>query len=118
MAGVLTTQVAFDIEDLTSGVANIGIRSVMTAGAQKFFIEHTGSALSLFGGEVEIDGTFNHDGALFGVRGLAPAAISPVWTVTNPAVRRTIDVASATLTELLEYVGTLVLDLQPQGLIG
>lgn len=117
--GTMTgANVGFDVSNLVSGTGGAyGLRTAITVGAGRFSID-TGTALARFGGEVEIDGTLNHDGTLAGFRGSAPVALSAAYTVNNPAVRRTIDVAGATLTELLEFVGTMIADLQPQGLLG
>lgn len=116
--GVLTDQVVVDIVDMNAGATNTGIRSVMTAGAGKFFIEHAGSALSLFGGEVEIDGALNHDGALVGFRGSAPVALSAAYVPTNVTTDRVYDANATTIDELADVLGTLIADLQLQGLLG
>ena len=118
VSGTLTDQVVVDIADLNAGATNTGIRSVLTAGAGKFFIEHTGSALSLFGGEVEIDGTLNHDGALAGFRGSAPVALSAAYVPTNVTPDRVFDADTVLITELADVVGTVIADLQLQGLLG
>lgn len=72
--GTLTgVNVGFQVDNLVSGVGGaVGFRSTMSSGALRFFIEHTGSAASLFGGDVEIDGALNHDGSTWGMFATAP----------------------------------------------
>ncbi len=48
--GTLTTQVVVDIPSLTLAATNIGIRSAMLSAAGRWFIQHTGTARSDFGG--------------------------------------------------------------------
>ncbi len=61
-AGVLTDQVVVDILDLNAGATNTGIRSLLAAGAGKFFLEGLGTAVSTLAGTLSLTGAalLNH----------------------------------------------------------
>lgn len=67
---------------------------------------------------VRIDGIFEHTGALFGMHGVTPSAISAAYTPTNVVTDRAYDADATTLDELADVVGTLIADLQVKGAIG
>jgi hypothetical protein len=67
------------------------------------------------GGELEIDGALNHDGATAGVFGVAPANRVAARTITNDASNRTLDVSTATLPQLANFVATMARDLITYG---
>lgn len=103
--------VGLDIEDLQSGALGaVGIRSVMGSGANRFFIEHTGAAASLFGGDMEIDGALNHDGATAGFLGALPVVRPPAYAISNATPSRTLNVSTVTLTILANVVAQLLQD--------
>ena len=53
----------------------------------------------------------------FGFSGVAPSAAQTGWIITNPAIRRAINVSTITHADLAEVVGTLLQDLIDKGLI-
>ena len=110
-AGTVTGQVALDIDDLTFATTNIGIRSAMAAAAGTFFISHTGSAPSLFGGEVEIDGGLNHDGSTIGFYGTTPVTRPASYSITNSTPTRTLNVSTVTLAGLANVVAQILQDM-------
>lgn len=117
--GTLDDQVGFIVPDLDAAATNTAIRSLMLAGAGKFFIEHLGTALSLFGGDVEIDGAFNHDGSTYGQYGATPVAQDTGWLISNVSTLRAYDANSTNTDEIADTLGTLVeIVLKLQGVVG
>ncbi len=110
--GTLTgVNVGFQVDNLVSGAGGaVGLRSTMASGALRFFIEHTGSAASLFGGDVEIDGALNHDGSTAGFLGATPVVRPPAYSITNATPSRTLNVSTVTLTILANVVAQLLQD--------
>jgi hypothetical protein len=70
--GTVTDNDLIYFSAITGGTNMSGIRSLIAAAANRYFIRHTGTAQSLFGGDVEIDGDLNHDGTNVGFYGTAP----------------------------------------------
>lgn len=85
----ITNFIGVNIADMTAGTNNYGINSALSSGANKFFIRHTGTAQSLFGGDVEIDGDLNHDGSNVGFYGVAPIARPSAYTQIYSTATRT-----------------------------
>lgn len=110
-AGTITTQVAVDIENLDFATTNIGIRSVMATGGGRTFISHTGSAPSLFGGDVEFDGALNHDGTTAGFYATTPVTRPASYSITNSTPSRTLNVSTVTLTSLANVVAQMLQDM-------
>lgn len=52
--GTLTTQTGFRCDDLSAGTNNNCVFSVVTSGANKYFLRHTGDAQSLIGGALDL----------------------------------------------------------------
>jgi hypothetical protein len=115
--GTVTDNDLIYMAAITGGTNMSGIRSLLTAAANRYFIRHTGNAQSLFGGDVEIDGALNHDGSTVGFYGATPVAQSAAYTPTNVTPDRAYDANSTTLDELADVLGTLIADLQAVGLI-
>jgi hypothetical protein len=67
--------------------------------------------------DIEIDGDLNHDGALVGFYGTAPAVQSDPYSPTNVIADRAYDANATTIDELADVLGTLIADLQATGLI-
>jgi hypothetical protein len=67
---------------------------------------------------VRIDGTFQHTASLFGVRNATPIAAPGTYALTNHTADRTVDLNATSINELADLVGTVVLDLINQGLLG
>ena len=82
-----------------------------------FFLDGANGNI-LCGAALEIDGDLNHDGANAGFRGSAPVALSAAYTPTNVTTDRAYDANSTSLDEIADVLGTLIADLQLQGLIG
>lgn len=53
--GSLTNQYAVYIDNIIRGTNNYGIYSLMSSGANRYFIRHTGTALSTFAGDVHVN---------------------------------------------------------------
>lgn len=70
------------------------------------------------GGELELDGAFNHDGSNVGFYGVAPVTRSSGWTITNDVTDRNFDANAGSVTELADVVATLIRDVAATGLIG
>ena len=115
--GVVTLQVGLDIDDLNFATTNIGIRSAMAAASGDFINSVGATGAARFGGEVEIDGTLNHDGALLGFRAVAPIAVPAAYTVTNFTSDRTYNANATSVSELADVLATALLDLINQGLL-
>jgi hypothetical protein len=89
-----------------------------TQGATNYAIKTEGSAKSLFGGEVEIDGDLNHDGTNYGLCGATPSAPQTGYTTfSNLSTDRTCDADTVAVAELADIVGTLIVDLKTKGII-
>ncbi|KKK81954.1 hypothetical protein LCGC14_2808210, partial [marine sediment metagenome] len=70
------------------------------------------------GGEVEINGNFNHDGSNIGFFGTAPTSQSTGWAVTNEVSDKVYDANSTSIDELADVLGTLIEELKTKGLLG
>jgi hypothetical protein len=84
--------------------ANIGVTTELTVSASKVLVAN----------ELEVDGTFNHDGANYAVRNATPGPAAS-WTVTNGSTLRTFDADSVTINELADVVATMISDDVAQG---
>ena len=115
--GTLTNNYGLHIENHDDGSNNIGVLIEMDTGDGDA-IETRGDARCLFGGEVEIDGDLNHDGANAGFRAVAPVALSPAYSITNVVTDRSYDANATDILEIADVLGTVVADLQAQGLLG
>jgi hypothetical protein len=62
-----------------------------------------------------IGGALDHDGGTAGVFGVTPAARVAARTITNDASSRTLDVSTATLAQLANFVATMARDLITYG---
>lgn len=58
--------------------------------------------------ELELDGDLNHDGSNVGFFGVAPAARSTGWTLSNVVADKTLDCDSFTTQELAHVICTLI----------
>ena len=145
--GTVVDRAGLYFPNIAGGTSSTAIlRSLMAASATRRFINHTGTAQSDFGGPIAlgagaiidvilsrgaanrldlasgdsfniIGGDFTHTGTNFGIHG-SSAPQSAAYTVNNPTTLRTIDVAAGTLTDALQFLGTLAADLAAKGFIG
>lgn len=113
--GTIGTLNVMDIPNISGPTTIRGINSAMSNGT---FINHTGTAPAIFGGEVEMNGALNHDGSTVGFYGTIPAVQSAAYTPSNVTPDRSYDANSTTLDELADVVGTIIADLQSVGLFG
>lgn len=83
-------------------------------------LERTGVGVAKLwvSGELEVDGSFNHDGTTVGFYGVAPVVRSAAYTPTNVISDRAYDANATTIDELSDVLGTLIADLRATGLIG
>jgi hypothetical protein len=72
----------------------------------------------LVGGELEVDGAFNHDGTTVGFYGVVPVVRSAAYTPTNVTTDRSYDANLTSLDEIADVLGTLLQDLTLTGIIG
>ena len=119
--GIIGAYIGLDMDDIAFGTGTkVALRCALSAAANSFCIQHTGTAQSLFGGDVEIDGDLNHDGTNIGFYGTAPAAQSAAYT-RNAAIvedRTLLASASATVTNNNNVLAALITDLQNIGILG
>jgi len=140
--GTITRQIGLDIEALSAGVTNIGIR-LAKANTYTIQLSDTGGTAAggitfgtdtnlyrsaanvlktddklLVTGELELDGALNHDGTTVGFYGTAPATQSTGWSATNVTTDKTFDANATTIDELADVVGTLIDTLKTMGVIG
>jgi len=119
--GVIEAYIGLDMDDISFGTGfKVAVRSALSAAASTFFLQHTGTAQSLLGGDLEIDGDLNHDGTNIGFYGTAPVAQSAAYT-RNAAIvedRTLLASASATTTNNNNVLAALIADLQAPGILG
>jgi hypothetical protein len=115
--GTIGTLNVLDIPAIpAAGIGTLrGINSALSAGT---FINHTGTAPAIFGGEVEMNGALNHDGSTVGFFGVAPATQPSAYTPTNVTPDRAYDADATSVNELADILGTLIADLQSLGVVG
>ncbi len=76
------------------------------------------SAIVSFDLGVRATGVFEHTGATLGIFSTTPVAQPAAYTISNPVVRRTIDISAFNLQQVGELLGTLALDVQSWGGVG
>lgn len=76
------------------------------------------AAITELNSELKLLGPLNHDGTTVGFYGHTPSAQPAAYTVTNPTTDRGLNVTADTLAQVAQVLGTLIADLQTQGLIG
>lgn len=110
----LATGDSFRIEDGTLQFAGTAEQISRTAGELLLTgaIVRTSAAL-------EVDGTFNHDGTLYGQYGAVPVAQDTGWLISNVSTLRAYDANSTNLDEIADTLGTLIETvLKAQGVVG
>lgn len=87
-----------------------------------FVYDSVAATLDCFAGNTEIwnasANTFQGMAANWAIRGNTPQAISAAYTPTNVTTDRAYDANGTTVAELADVLGTLIADLQSQGVIG
>lgn len=118
--GIIGAYIGLDMDNIAFGTGiKVAVRCALAAAANSFCIQHTGTAQSLFGGDVEIDGDLNHDGNNIGFYGTAPAAQSAAYTRNATIVedRTLLASASATVINNNNVLAALISDLQAIGIL-
>lgn len=79
--------------------------------SQRTFGDH------LIDGDIEIDGSLNHDGGKIGFFASTPTVQASAYTITNLTIDKTFDADSTTVAELADIIGSLFVDLKSYGLL-
>lgn len=67
--------------------------------------------------DIEINAAFNHDGSTVGFYGVTPVTRPSAYTVTNHTADRVFDADTVAVEELADIVGSMLIDLNSQGLL-
>lgn len=106
--------------------ANLLIQTNMAQGTNRYGLLVTSSPsggtlnyCARFSGAagVRVDGTFEHTGTSWGIRGATPAAVPSSYTVTNHTADKTYDANASSVAELADVLGSVILDLINQGVL-
>ena len=105
-----------------SNAVNFGTTAtqIVNTGGSSLEVKVSNVSVATFSGSgaMTIAGALDHDGSTVGFYGVAPAARSTGWAVTNSLSDKVYDANATTLDEVSDVLGTLITHLITIGLIG